>query len=86
MSIGTLHNYKGFALSQGYHGDKQLMYIRSGKDHQKTFDDISRFVDGVVDELRVAYVRSDISVEASVDGFFKWIERIGEKNLTVFSR
>ena len=75
--------YKGFALSQGYHGDKQLMYIRSGKDHHKTFDDISRFVDGVVDELLVAYVRSDISVQASVDGFFKWIERIGEKNLTV---
>ena len=30
-------------------GTTLRMYIRSGKDHQKTFDDISSFVDGIVD-------------------------------------
>ena len=25
--------YKGFDLSEGYHGQRQLLYIRSGKDH-----------------------------------------------------
>ena len=34
--------YQAIALSQGYHGPKQLAYIRSGKDHHKTFDDLSR--------------------------------------------
>ena len=28
--------YKAFALSQGYHGDRQLKNIQSGKDHHNT--------------------------------------------------
>ena len=47
--------YQSFALSQGYHGLKQLAYIRSGKDHHKTFDDLSRYVDGIMDELLHMY-------------------------------
>lgn len=74
--------YRGFALSQGYHGDRQLLYIRSGKDHHKTFDDISRYVDGICDELLLAFVASSPGEEHSVDGFFAWLEQKGQ-NLTV---
>ena len=68
--------YQAFALSQGYHGPKQLAYIRSGKDHHKTFDDLSRYIDGVCDELLLLYcrtVKKDGCTEVSIGGFFQWM-------------
>ena len=29
-------------------GQRQLAYVKRGKDHHKTFDDLSRYVDGTV--------------------------------------
>ena len=64
--------YKAFALSQRYYGEKQLMYIRSGKDHHKTFDDVSRFVDGITDELLHSSCSSNNSLPLFVSGFLEW--------------
>ena len=76
---------KAFALSQGYHGEKQLMYIRSGKDHHKTFDDISRFIDGNTDELLFLYcssMKKSGSLTVSVSGFLDWTRGL-EGNATI---
>lgn len=69
-------------MLQGYHGDKQLAYVKSGKGHHKTFDDISKFADGLCDELMLAYVKEYRGSEPSVDNFFLWLET-KENNLTV---
>ena len=73
--------YRGFAFSQGYHRNKQLMYIRSGKGHHRTFDDLSRYVDGICDELLLAYVQSSPG-EKCVKDFLEWLEKKRD-NLTV---
>ena len=60
--------YQAYALSQGYSGVKQLAYIRSGKDQHQTFDDLSRYIDGIADELLRLYCPSG-TTDLSVVGF-----------------
>ena len=48
--------YHGFAVSQGHHKERQLAYIWSGKDHYKSFDDLSTYLDGITDDLVLLYV------------------------------
>ena len=67
--------YHAYALSQGYHGERQLAYVKRGKDHHKTFNDLSRYVDGIVDELMFQYCKV-AEGEPTVGGFLAWI---GEK-------
>ena len=64
--------YHTYALSQGYHGEKQLAYVKWEKDHHKTFDDLSRYVDGIVDELMFQYCKA-AEGEPIVGGFLAWI-------------
>lgn len=48
--------------------------IRSGRDHHKTFDDISRYIDGVVDELFHLYcVNNGAGMAVSMEGFPAWV-------------
>ena len=56
-------------------GQRQLAYVKRGKDHHKTFDDLSRYVDGIVDELMFQYCKA-AEGEPTVGGFLAWI---GEK-------
>ena len=76
--------YHAFALSQGYHGDRQLAYVKSGKDHHKTFDDISRYIDGITDELLYQYcvATGPTWASPSVAGFLEWVKSV-KKNATI---
>lgn len=75
--------YHAFALSQGYKGDRQLDYVRRGKDHHKTWDDISKWMDGVCDELLVPYVR-EVGDDCSTEGFFVWCQQFSENKTFSF--
>ena len=50
--------YHACALSQGHHGERQLADVKRGKDHDKTFDDLSCYVDGIADEVMFQYCKA----------------------------
>ena len=65
--------YEAFAKSQGYTTPKQLAWAKSCKDHHRTFDEMSRFTDGVLDELLRPYVLFDSTPTPA--GFYEWAKR-----------
>ena len=71
--------YESFAISQGYTTPRQQDWCKSAKDHHRTFDEMSRFTDGVFLELLRPYVLQ--SDHPTVSGFFRWAEQY-KKNLT----
>ena len=71
--------YQSFAQSQGYTTPRQLDWAKSGKDHHRTFDEVSRFTDGVFDELLRPYVLT--CEQPTPAGFFVWAKGF-EKNFT----
>ena len=65
--------YREFAYSQGYTTDRQLEWAKGCKDHHRAYDELSRFTDGVFQELLYPYVHScDVPTAA---GFFSWAKQ-----------
>ena len=71
--------YKAFIDSQGYTTERQQEWARTAKNHHRSMDEMSRFIDGVYDELLRPYV---LAVENPTPaGFFEWCEQFAD-NLT----
>ena len=65
--------YREFTSSQGYTTDRQLEWAKGCKDHHRAYDELSRFTDGVFQELLYPYVHScDVPTAA---GFFSWAKQ-----------
>ena len=63
--------YKEFCFSQGYTSSPhQLDWAHKAKDHHRTYDELSRFTDGCMDELLRRYVVSCASDCAPTAGDF----------------
>ena len=71
--------YEAFSKSQGYTTPRQLQWCKSCKDHHRAFDELSRFTDGVFDELLRPYVSE--AADPSPAGFFTWCQNY-KNNLT----
>ena len=71
--------YEAFAQSQGYTTPNQKKWARSGKDHHRAHDEMSRFVDGCVDELMRPYALQ--AEDPTPAGFFDWCKSVKD-NLT----
>ena len=65
--------YQAFTESQGYTTTKQLAWARSGKDHHRAHDEMSRFIDGCFDELLRPYALQTNQPTAA--GFFEFAKR-----------
>ena len=50
--------YHAHTLSQRYNGERQLAYVYPRKDYDKTFDDLSCYVDGIADEVMFQYCKA----------------------------
>ena len=68
--------YEAFCKSQGYTTPRQLAWAKSCKDHHRTMDELSRFTDGIYDELLRPYVLS--AENPSPCGYFAWSEQYSE--------
>ena len=62
--------YQAFADSQGYTTERQQEWVKSCKDHHRSWDEVSRFLDSTFDELLYPYVLD--SEEPSPYGFYRW--------------
>ena len=71
--------YEAFSKSQGYTTPCQLTWAKSCKNHHWAFDELSRFTDGVFDEVLRPYVLQADS--PSPEGFLVWCEQF-KSNLT----
>ena len=65
--------YQAFADSQGYTTERQQEWVKSCKDHHRSWDEVSRFLDSTFDQLLYPYVLD--SEEPSPDGFYRWAEQ-----------
>ena len=61
---------KEFCFSQGYTSPRQLDWAHKAKDHHRTYDELSCFADGCMDELLRRYVVSCASDCAPTAGDF----------------
>ena len=71
--------YKAFVESQGYTTERQQEWAKAAKDHHRSFDELSCFIDGTFDELLRPYVASNDS--PTPDGFYQWASQFS-KNLS----
>jgi len=65
--------YQKFSETRGYTTERQQEWAKSCKDHHRSFDELSRFTDGSIDELLYPYVHS--VNDPSPAGFFTWAEQ-----------
>ena len=71
-----------FANSQGYTTEWQQEWVKLCKDHHRSLDEVSRFLDGTFDELLYPYVLS--SQNPSPAGFYRWAEQYGNNKTFAF--